>query len=61
MILQEAEISAQSNAECAELMPTENDRINEGQVCVYDERDVSPEEKRNVCSVRINLAVAAIA
>ena len=58
VILQEAEISVQSNADCAELMPTqENPRINDGHVCVYDERDVSPEEKRNVCSVRHSVVV----
>ena len=58
VILQEAEISVQSNADCAELMPTqENPRINDGHVCVYDERAVSPEEKRNVCSVRHSVVV----
>ena len=58
VILQEAEISVQSNADCAELMPTqENPRINDGHVCVYDERAVSPEEKRNVCSVRHSVVI----
>ena len=58
VVLQEAEINVQSNADCADLMPTpENPRINDGHVCVYDERPVSPEEKRNVCSVSAVCAV----